>query len=70
MESVSTFSEVRTSELAKDKRTARRGQITKDKLKLVELKAKPLDSIFSTALQSLLTKLKRDLLTRSYPATL
>ncbi len=59
---MSTFSEVRTSELAKDKRTARRGQITKDKLKLVELKAKSLDSISSTALQSLLTKLKRDLL--------
>jgi len=62
MEPLATFHEVKNLEVAKDKLASRRGQITKTKLKLAELKTKPLDSISPATLQSLLAKLKKDLL--------
>ena len=48
-------------DVAKDKRSSHRGQITKAKLKLVELKAKGLENVPLTTVDNLITKLKKDM---------
>ena len=61
MEPLSTFRVDKSLEVAKDKRTSRRGQLTKTKPKLAEFKSKELDSIPPYAVQTCLAKLKKDI---------
>ncbi len=61
MESLLDFWEVKSLDVAKDKRSSHRGQITKAKLKLVELKAKGLENVPLTTVDNLITKLKKDM---------
>ncbi len=61
MELSTAFREVKSLDVAKDKRTSRRGQITKVKAKLAEFKNKQVDDVpLATPKLVVQTKLKKD----------
>jgi len=61
MESAPTFGEVKSLDVAKDKRASCRGQLTKAKYKLAEFKSKKPDSVPLSTVQACLAKLNKDI---------